>query len=65
MRYTFEQMLDPEKHGLVMCPHCNGYGSSLKDPEGVNTCTECGGQGLMTKEQAEAYKQSHTTQEVK
>lgn len=48
-RVTFEQMMDPEKYGLVECPHCHGYGSSLKDPEGVNTCTRCGGSGLVKK----------------
>ena len=28
------------------CTWCNGYGSSLKDPEGVNRCTRCGGSGI-------------------
>lgn len=37
--------LNPEKHGLKMCPHCNGYGSSLK--ESADTCTRCGGSGLV------------------
>lgn len=36
--------------GFEECNHCNGYGSSLKDPEGVNICTKCGGSGLMKKE---------------
>jgi len=36
--------------GFEECNHCNGYGSSLKDPVGVNTCTKCGGSGLMQKE---------------
>ena len=31
------------------CDHCNGYGSSLKDPEGTNTCSKCGGKGLVTQ----------------
>jgi DnaJ-class molecular chaperone len=31
------------------CDHCNGYGSSLKDPTGVNTCTKCHGTGLQYK----------------
>ena len=28
------------------CTWCNGYGSSLKDPEGVDRCTRCGGSGI-------------------
>jgi hypothetical protein len=32
-----------------VCPHCSGYGSSLKDPDGVNTCTECGGSGVCSE----------------
>ena len=28
------------------CDWCNGFGSSLKDPIGVDTCTRCGGTGL-------------------
>ena len=42
--------LDLEKYGYRECPHCNGYGSSLKDPEGVNICKRCGGSGLIKKE---------------
>lgn len=30
------------------CPNCNGYGSSLK--EGGNTCSRCGGSGLVKRE---------------
>jgi DnaJ-class molecular chaperone len=40
-------MIDPDKYGYTECPHCNGYGSSLKDPEGVNRCTRCDGTGLI------------------
>ena len=36
MENNFEIMLNPGKYGYIECPHCNGYGSSLKDPEGVN-----------------------------
>jgi DnaJ-class molecular chaperone len=46
-RYTIEQISNPAAHGLQMCSHCNGYGSSLKDPIGVDTCTQCGGSGLI------------------
>ena len=45
-----EIMLDPFKHGYKWCPHCNGYGSSLKDSEGTNTCTKCHGTGLVKVE---------------
>ena len=51
-RYTFDQISNPEAHGLQECPHCSGYGSSLKDPIGVDRCTQCDGTGLVPKEQA-------------
>jgi hypothetical protein len=31
--------------GMKWCPHCNGYGSSLKEESG--RCTHCGGSGLV------------------
>ena len=46
-------ILNPEKHGYEECKHCNGYGSSLKDPEGVDVCTICGGSGLVKKQESE------------
>jgi RecJ-like exonuclease len=33
---------------MNFCTWCNGYGSSLKDPEGVDRCTRCGGSGIRT-----------------
>ena len=45
----FEIMMNPEKYGYVQCEHCNGYGSSFKDPVGVNQCTRCNGLGLVKK----------------
>jgi DnaJ-class molecular chaperone len=40
--------LHPEKYPhLTECPHCHGFGSSLKDPEGVDTCTRCYGTGIV------------------
>ena len=36
-----------------ICTHCSGYGSSLKDPIGVNTCTKCKGSGLILKDKDE------------
>ena len=35
----------PEAHGLEVCRHCNGYGSSLKEES--DRCTRCGGTGLV------------------
>jgi DnaJ-class molecular chaperone len=42
-----EIMMNPDKYGYIEYPHCNGYGSSPKDPEGVNRCTRCDGTGLI------------------
>jgi hypothetical protein len=42
----------PEEQGMEECPHCNGHGSSFKDPIGVNDCTRCkpyGGHGVVPK----------------
>ena len=52
-----DAIFNPEKYGLVECPHCNGYGSSLK--EKADRCTVCGGSGLLKKEQAEEYRLKH------
>jgi len=41
-------MEDPysrEPQGTEWCPHCNGYGSSLR--EASDRCTRCGGSGLV------------------
>jgi len=35
-----DRFLGLDKHDV--CSHCNGYGSSLKDPIGVDRCTVCG-----------------------
>jgi DnaJ-class molecular chaperone len=40
-------MWNPEKYGYEQCPHCNGYGSSLKEDQ--NTCSRCFGSGLVKK----------------
>ena len=47
----FKIIANPEKYGYEECSWCNGYGTSFKDPEGVNTCTKCGGSGLQKKEE--------------
>lgn len=51
MEDSFEVHLNPEKYGYKVCSHCNGYGSSLK--EEADTCTRCGGSGLVKKEEKE------------
>jgi len=51
---TIDEMLNPQKHNLVECPHCNGYGSSLKEES--ERCTLCKGTGLVLTEVAEEYK---------
>lgn len=47
-------IMNPEAHGLAECPHCHGYGSSLK--EDADRCTYCGGKGLVPKDKAENYR---------
>lgn len=44
-------MMNPAKHGLVECPHCHGYGSSLK--EHAAKCSMCGGSGLIQNKKGE------------
>ena len=39
-------------HVPTQCDHCNGYGSSLKDPVGQDKCTCCEGSGLKTEMQS-------------
>lgn len=50
IQFDFTKSLDEQ--GLKECGHCHGYGSSLQDPIGVNVCTVCGGNGVvsLTKE---------------
>lgn len=43
--------MNPQKYGFVICPHCNGYGSSLK--EAASVCSRCGGDGLIKQETKE------------
>ena len=49
MDNSFDIMLNPEKFGYMQCPNCNGYGSSFKDPKGLNICTRCGDSGLIKR----------------
>ncbi len=46
---SFDIDYNPPK-GTKVCNHCNGYGSSLKDPIGVNKCTQCKGSGLVKED---------------
>lgn len=43
--------------GKDICAHCNGYGSSLLDPPGVDTCVVCGGSGLVEVKKKDYQKQ--------
>lgn len=43
-------LFNPSRHGYVVCTHCNGYGSSLKDPEPIWRCSVCGGLGLVKED---------------
>jgi DnaJ-class molecular chaperone len=36
---------NPEKYGFKQCPHCAGYGSSLKEKAAI--CSVCNGIGLV------------------
>lgn len=46
------------EYPFVYCPHCNGYGSSLKDPENTIKCSFCGGGGKVTEAVAKKYYES-------
>lgn len=43
--YDLDAMLDPKAHGMEMCGHCAGYGSSLKESQ--DRCSQCDGLGLI------------------
>jgi DnaJ-class molecular chaperone len=44
------EAFDPEKIRMTFCPLCQGEGK-LKTPEGIEVCRECGGFGLIKKEE--------------
>jgi DnaJ-class molecular chaperone len=50
-RAPLDIALDPGVGGYEFCDHCNGYGNSLKDPDGVDRCSKCGGSGLQKKKE--------------
>ena len=62
MNRPFDQKANPEKYGLVECPHCHGYGSSLK--EAAALCTQCDGSGLVTKKESDTYKDTNMNHRV-
>jgi DnaJ-class molecular chaperone len=45
--YDLDAMLDPEAHGMEVCSHCAGYGSSLHEAQ--DRCSQCKGYGLIPK----------------
>ena len=45
MTNPIDIIMDPARYGYVECPHCHGYGSSLKEHSAK--CTQCGGLGLI------------------
>jgi DnaJ-class molecular chaperone len=61
MPKRFDIMLDPQKYGYIECPHCNGYGSSLKDPDGVDTCTKCNGWGVIKERKSAEWQKNSPT----
>jgi DnaJ-class molecular chaperone len=42
---------DLEKHGMIVCPECNGRGKLISSPKGIKICHKCGGFGLVKKEE--------------
>ena len=50
-RKDMDVMMNPQKYGYDECPHCNGYGSSLKDD--APRCCICDGTGLVKVEEVE------------
>lgn len=53
---SFDILMEPEKYGYKICNHCHGYGSSFKDPEGVDTCSVCGGNGVVKKGSQDEFR---------
>jgi len=52
----YEIILDPQKYGYTQCPHCNGYGSSVKEPERADTCTMRDCWSLIRKNEESNYE---------
>jgi DnaJ-class molecular chaperone len=43
--------------GMRWCPHCNGYGSSLR--ENAERCTHCAGDGPRRRRGSRAVRPTH------
>jgi len=39
--------LNPERYGMIPCPHCNGRGKVFRDVKEFNVCMVCGGFGAI------------------
>ena len=46
-----KKTFEPEKHGMVLCPSCNGAGY-IQNPE-RQCCPKCGGFGFVKREPEE------------
>jgi DnaJ-class molecular chaperone len=55
--------LNLKKYSLMECPHCSGYGSSLK--EAADRCTQCGGTGLVLSKKLEIFLASDQPEECR
>lgn len=44
-----------EDSSFTFCPHCDGYGSSLRDKDDEQKCSYCGGTGRVSKDVAKRY----------
>lgn len=42
---------DLEKHGMTICPECNGRGKLIGSSKGIVICSKCEGFGLIKKEE--------------
>jgi DnaJ-class molecular chaperone len=45
-----DKTFDPEIYGMTFCPLCQGTGKLAETPEGFEVCKECGGFGLIKKD---------------
>lgn len=41
------QGFNPERYGMISCPHCNGKGRIFKTLKEFNVCIVCGGFGAI------------------
>lgn len=50
------------REGIILCEHCNGYGSCLKEEQ--DQCSCCGGTGVKLTKLTEAENEEHITRKV-